>query len=96
MPKLIILLAIFILLATLSAKVMPALAETKCQVDTNGVCLLQPDIINKTEGVTESNLGNYLSLLFKTLIGLAGGISVLYIVVGGLQYIISEVPGVKT
>lgn len=69
-----------------------------CVPSNNGVCLLQPDIIGGQAGSNqeEASLGHYLSLLFKTLIGLAGGISVLIIVVSGLQYIISEVPGVKT
>src|SRR3989344_3097431 len=61
----------------------------------NSVVLLPPDII-PGGSVTESSLGHYLSLLFKTLIGLAGGISVLIIAISGLQYIVSEVPGVKT
>ena len=72
------------------------LAETPCVRSENGVCLLQPDIIGKNPNSQEVSLGNYLSLLFKTLIGLAGGISALIIVVSGLQYMLSEVPGVKT
>ena len=62
----------------------------------NWDCLLQPDIIGKNHKSQDVSLGNYLSLLFKTLIGLAGGISALIIVVSGLQYMLSEVPGVKT
>ena len=94
MRPLFILPIIFTLLVSFSATVVPAWAAAPCQTDTNGVCLLQPDIV---EGQTqESSLGHYLSLLFKTLIGLAGGISVLIIVVSGLQYILSEVPGIKT
>ena len=64
------------------------------QDNSNSVVLLQPDIVGGQK--QEANLGHYLSLLFKTLIGLVGGISVLCIVIGGLQYILSEVPGVKT
>jgi len=67
-----------------------------CDPTSSEVCLLQPDIIKKSEGAKEASLGNYLSLLFKTLIVLAGGIAVLIIVVSGLQYILSEVPGIKS
>ena len=98
MPKLIILLSSFALLTTLVIGVTPTQAEITCAPDkiTGGVCLLQPDIIGEQPGTQESSLGNYLSLIFKTLIGLAGGISVLNIVIGGFEYILSEVPGVKT
>lgn len=95
MRTLIILLAIFALLAILSVNIIPVWAEP-CETDDNGVCLLQPDIIQRQPGQTEASLGNYLRLLFKTLIGLAGGIAVLIIVVEGLKYIVSGVPGVKT
>ncbi len=84
-----------ILLASLAAGAIPARA-VDCKPTANGVCLLQPDIIQQGQNFEEASLGHYFSLLFNTLIGLAGGISVLIIVVSGLQYIISEVPGVKT
>lgn len=93
MSRLIILLAIFILFATMLGSTVPAWAE--CVPGDNGVCLLQPDIIGGGQ-TQEVSLGHYLSLLFKTLIGLAGGIAVLIIVVSGLQYILSEVPGIKS
>ncbi len=100
MRPLIFSLIFFSLIAGLIVSAVPVWAQitpTPCDLkDSNGVCLLQPDIINQPAGSQEVSLGHYLSLLFKTLIGLAGGISVLIIVVSGLQYIISEVPGVKT
>lgn len=90
---------IFTLFASfLVVSATPAGAGVECKTDPakpNAVCLLQPDI-GVGLGEKESSLGNYLSILFKTLIGLAGGISVLLIVVGGLQYILSEVPGIKS
>lgn len=94
----IIFLTIFVLLAGLTVSVtVPARAQpADCQTNDNGVCLLQPDIIGEQPGFQEASLGHYLNLLFGILIGLTGGISVLYIVVGGLQYILSEVPGIKT
>ncbi|MFH1170346.1 MAG: pilin [Candidatus Vogelbacteria bacterium] len=95
MSKLIISLTIFALFVTLSANVVFSQTPTPCVSNQNGVCLLQPDI-GVGLSAQESSLGNYLSILFKTLIGLAGGIAVLLIVVGGLQYILSEVPGVKS
>ena len=102
MRPLIFSLIFFSLIAGLIVSAVPVWAQitpTPCDLkDSNGVCLLQPDIIGGQPGSNqkETSLGHYLSLLFKTLIGLAGGISVLIIVVSGLQYIISEVPGVKT
>ncbi len=72
------------------------LAETPCKSDGTNVCLLQPDVLGTGGRPTENSLGNYLSLLFKTLIGLAGGISALIIVVEGLRYTISGEPGTKT
>jgi len=96
MSKLIILLSIFTLLITILIGTTPAQAQVTCVPNDNGVCLLQPDIISGQPGTQERSLGNYLSLIFKTLIGLAGGISVLNIVIGGFEYILSEVPGVKT
>ena len=96
MRPLIFSLIFFSLIAGLIVSAVPAWAADCDLKDSNGVCLLQPDIINQPAGSQEVSLGHYLSLLFKTLIGLAGGISVLIIVVSGLQYIISEVPGVKT
>ena len=81
------------LLLSFSVNSTPVWAE--CKTGDNGVCLLQPDI-GVGLGAQESSLGNYLSILFKTLIGLAGGIAVLIIVVSGLQYILSEVPGIKS
>jgi hypothetical protein len=94
MRYLIISLTIFTLLTSFwGVGVTPAQA-TDCVPKNNGVCLLQPDIVNGQE--QEVSLGHYLSLLFGTLIALAGGIAVLLIVVGGLQYILSEVPGVKS
>ncbi|MEK7622188.1 MAG: pilin [Patescibacteria group bacterium] len=88
----------FSLLLNFSLSVTTTSAAVDCQIDPNdpkSVCLLQPDIVPEA-GKTESSLPHYLSLLFKTLIGLAGGIAVLFIVIGGLQYIFSEVPGVKS
>src|SRR3989344_614376 len=86
------LITLFITLALIANfSVGVAHAET---TDSNSVYILQPDVVS---GQTqESNLGHYLNLLFKTLIGLAGGLSVLIITVSGLQYILSEIPGVKT
>src|SRR3990167_1653183 len=84
------------ILFSFSVSLVSAEPEVKCDPTSSEVCLLQPDIINKGEGTKESSLGNYLSLLFKTLIALAGGIAVLIIVISGLQYILSEVPGIKS
>ena len=92
-------LTIFALLISFSARVIPVNATIECQNDPNkpnSVCLLQPDILGPGDHTKESSLGNYLSLLFGTLIALAGGIAVLIIVVSGLQYILSEVPGIKS
>ena len=83
------------LLLSFSVNLVLAGPEVKCEPTSSEVCLLQPDI-GVGLGAQESSLGNYLSILFKTLIGLAGGIAVLIIVVSGLQYILSEVPGIKS
>lgn len=96
MLKSVILISILTLLSTSVVGITIGIAQVTCVPDNNGVCLLQPDIINGEAGDQESSLGNYLSLLFKTLIGLAGALSVLNIVIGGFEYILSEVPGVKT
>ena len=91
-----LLITIFTLTLLLNFFVTPVLGQTPCKSDGTNVCLLQPDVLGTGGRPTETSLGNYLSLLFKTLIGLAGGISALIIVVSGLQYMLSEVPGVKT
>lgn len=87
---------LFITIFTLALLFNFSVNLVSAEPDPNRVYLLQPDIIQLPEGSQDSGLGNYLSLLFKTLIGLAGGISALIIVVSGLQYMLSEVPGVKT
>ena len=86
----------FIIIFALSLLFSFSVSLTTAQTADPKIYLLQPDIIGGQPGAQESSLGNYLSLLFTTLIGLAGGISALIIVISGLQYILSEVPGVKT
>ena len=87
---------LFTLFISLRVEVVSAQTANCDLTGSNGVCLLQPDIIGQQSNFKEVSLGHYLSLLFNTLIALAGGISVLYLVIGGLQYILSEVPGIKT
>lgn len=56
------------------------------------VKLLEPGVVNQE---TVSSLTEYLSIIFPLAIGLAATLAVLMIAIGGIQYMFSNVPGVK-
>ncbi|MBI4135952.1 MAG: hypothetical protein HY481_00140 [Candidatus Vogelbacteria bacterium] len=56
------------------------------------VKLLEPGVVNRE---TVSSLTEYLSIIFPTLIALAATLAIIMIVIGGLEYIFSMVPGKK-
>jgi len=86
---------IFITMAVLSVG-RPALAQTEPACDsTKGYCLLTPIPLNgassnPTGSVDINSLaGSYIPGVIKLVIGLAGGIAVIMIMVGGVEYITS-------
>ena len=54
----------------------------------SGVILLEPSVVNKTEGA-RVQFGEYMSTLFTTFIAIAAALAVLMIVWGGIEYISS-------
>ncbi len=58
------------------------------------VNLLEPGVFNPPRE-TVSTLTEYLSFIFPVAIGLAATLAIIMIVIGGLEYILSPVPGKK-
>ncbi len=55
--------------------------------------LLEPSVYNNTYNTTGSkSFSEYLNLVFKIGIGVAAGLAVIQIVIGGIQYMASESP----
>lgn len=52
-----------------------------------------PESFNPTQA---SNLGGYLNLMIKLFIGICAVLSVIMIVAGGIEYMTSELPGLKS
>lgn len=59
-----------------------------------GYTLLEPGVYNDQFAVinSETSFSDYLNLIFKIGIGIAAGLAVIQIVIGGIQYMASESP----
>lgn len=59
-----------------------------------GYTLLEPGVYNDQFSVinSETSFSDYLNLIFKIGIGIAAGLAVIQIVIGGIQYMASESP----
>ena len=72
------------------------LATNEPCVGTSNYKLLAPLPGLNSVPVGETNaLGNYLNIIIKLIIGLAAVAAMVMIVMGGIQYMTSELPGVK-
>ncbi len=60
----------------------------------NAVNLLQP-LDTSDSGKSISSVGQYISIAFPVFLGVAVTLSVVMITWGGLEYILSKVPGAK-
>jgi hypothetical protein len=73
-------------------------APSGCKSDAEGYCLLAPIPLQGADGgVTEkANINTYIKAMFQLAIGIAGGLAVLRIVMGGIKYMTSEAFGDKS
>lgn len=63
-----------------------------------GYTLLEPSILidqNGTQPPTEYGLGGYLKTLYLLMFVLIISATVFYFIIGGLEYITSDIPGIK-
>lgn len=91
---------LFSLLLTAVIVLVPLLAgaQTTTEESAQGVVLLEGSLpLEGIEGgvVEEGQLGDYLNGLFLLGIGVASGLAVIYITIGGIQYMATANPGKK-
>jgi hypothetical protein len=70
----------------------PALAQTPpCTPSANGYCLLAPLPLNGAGSPVQNSvdINTYIRAAITLIIGLAGGLAVILIMVGGIEYITS-------
>jgi len=71
-------------------------AQIALATNGGGVTLLEPSVIGKQPGDTVPDINEYIKGAFKPFLGLIAALSVVMIIWGGLEYIFSQVPGIKT
>ena len=95
-----ILLAIFILPLTSSAQGEPGLLDPvpdSYKLLAPLPCIEGPDTTcNAGELVEEMDISSYINYIFKFFIAAAAFLAIIMIIYGGIQYMVSEVPFVKT
>lgn len=80
----------FLTTVLLTIFTLPLFAISQTQVDYT---LLEPSVYNNDYTTTGSKpFADYLNLVFKIGIGVAAGLAVIQIVIGGIQYMASESP----
>ena len=87
----------FIVMAALSIA-RPALAQTPCTPSANGYCLLAPLPLSGADSSVQNNINiaTYIPAIIKLITGLAGGLAVIMIMVGGVEYVTSATGMGKT